>query len=117
MSTHSKTETSMTAPSVTELTQGGTLGKALQCAKSAIEKKAEHVKILGLSSLSSFTDLFVICSGASDRQVQAIADSILFSMKAAGKTPVSSEGHSEGRWVLLDFGDVVVHIFLDALRD
>ena len=91
--------------------------KALSCARHAIDKKAENVKVLDLSGLSSFTDYFVICSGNSDRQVAAIGESIEKSMKQAGHELVSSEGGSEGRWVLMDFGDVVVHIFLDALRD
>lgn len=91
--------------------------KALKCARAAIDKKAENVKALNLSQLSGFTDYFVICSGASDRQVQAIADSISSSMKSEGHELLSSEGHSDGRWVLLDFGDVIVHIFLDALRE
>lgn len=91
--------------------------KALQCARAAIEKKAENVKILDLTELSGFTDYFVISSGMSDRQVQAIADSIEDTMRKAGKELLSSEGYADGRWVLMDFGDVVVHIFLDALRE
>lgn len=91
--------------------------RALECARVAIDKKSENVKILDLGGLSSFTDYFVICSGTSDRQVQAIADSVEKAMTLSGNTLVSSEGYGEGRWVLMDFGDVVVHIFLDALRD
>ena len=92
--------------------------KALLCAKSAIDKKAENLKVLDLSELSGFTDYFVICSGNSDRQVQAISDSIEHTMKKEGGFELlSCEGHGEGRWVLMDFGDVIVHIFLDALRE
>ena len=91
--------------------------KALGCARAAIDKKAENVKILDLSDISGFTDYFVIASGMSDRQVQAIADSIEEAMDAAGRELLSTEGYSEGRWVLLDFGDVVIHVFLDALRE
>src|SRR4051812_26169861 len=91
--------------------------KALACARAAIDKKAEHVKVLNLSGLSGFTDYFVICSGMSDRQVQAIADSIEFQVESSGSEILSSEGYAEGRWVLMDCGDVVVHIFLDALRE
>ncbi len=91
--------------------------KALACAKAAIDKKAEHVKLLDLTELSGFTDYFLICSGLSDRQVQAIADSVQLAMEGTGHELVSSEGYGEGRWVLLDFGDVVVHVFLDALRE
>lgn len=91
--------------------------KALLCARAAIDKKAENVKILNLSDLSGFTDYFVICSGMSDRQVRSIADSVLHSMEAAGADIYSSEGYGEGRWILMDFGEVVVHVFQDALRE
>src|SRR4051812_46876496 len=84
--------------------------RALACARAAIDKKAENVKILDLSQFSGFTDYFVIASGMSDRQVQAIAESVESSMDAAGHELLSREGYSEGRWVLMDFGDVVVHI-------
>ena len=93
------------------------LAKALACARAAIDKKAENVKILDLSELSGFTDYFVICSGISDRQVQAMADAVDGLMEKTGHGALSAEGYGDGRWVLMDFGDVVVHIFLDALRD
>jgi len=93
------------------------LEKTLACARAAIDKKAENVKILDLSDLSGFTDFFVIASGMSDRQVQAIADSIEHTMDASGRELLSSEGYADGRWVLMDFGDVVIHVFLDALRE
>ena len=91
--------------------------KALACAKGAIDKKAEMVRLLDLSDISGFTDYFLICSGTSDRQVQAIADSVQSTLKAFGERLISCEGYSDGRWVLMDFGDVVVHVFLDALRE
>lgn len=91
--------------------------KALECARAAIDKKAENVKVLDLTEISGFTDYFVICSGHSDRQVQAIADSVDTEMTKLGHEIVSVEGVQEGRWVLMDYGDVVVHIFLDALRE
>lgn len=92
-------------------------GKALLCAKAALDKKAEHVKVLEISELSAFTDYFVICSGTSDRHVQSIADSITSELKKASYSIVSIEGYGDGRWVLIDAGDVVIHVFLDALRD
>jgi ribosome-associated protein len=91
--------------------------KALACARAAIDKKAENVKVLDLTNLSGFTEYFVICSGMSDRQVQGIAESVEFAMESADHELISIEGYSEGRWVLMDLGDVVVHIFLDALRE
>ncbi len=91
--------------------------KALACVRAALEKKAENVKILNLTDISGFTDYFVICSGMSDRQVKAIADSVDFVMSSQDIEVLSAEGYSDGRWVLIDLGDVVVHIFLDALRE
>lgn len=91
--------------------------KALECAKAAIDKKAENVKVLDLTNISGFTDYFVICSGMSDRQVQAVADSVKNTMRSQHHELLAAEGYSDGRWVLMDFGDVVVHIFLDALRE
>ncbi len=93
------------------------LDKALACARAAIDKKAENVKILDLSNLSGFTEYFVICSGMSDRQVQTIADSAEHAVTSSGSELLSAEGYAEGRWVLMDMGDVVVHVFLDALRE
>ncbi len=91
--------------------------KALECARAAIEKKAENVKVLDLTELSGFTDYFVVCSGISDRQLQAISESVEEAMAAAGKELLAIEGFGEGRWILMDFGDVIVHVFLDALRE
>jgi len=93
------------------------LAKAFLSVQAAANKKAEHMKILDLRKISSFTDYFVVCSGQSDRQVKAIADSIVIELKEDGFTPVSVEGYGDGRWVVVDFGDVVIHIFMDALRE
>jgi len=100
-----------------EASQDPSCAKALICARAAIEKKGEKVKVLDLSEICGFTDYFVIASGMSDRQVQAMADSIEHELEAAGREILSIEGYAEGRWVLMDCGDVVVHIFLDALRE
>ena len=93
------------------------LAKAFLSVQAAANKKANMIKILDLKDMSSFTDYFVICSGSSDRQVQAIADSIAIELKEDGFAPISVEGYREGRWVIVDFGDIVVHVFLDALRE
>ena len=93
------------------------LAKAFLSVQAAANKKADTIKILDLKDMSSFTDYFVICSGSSDRQVQAIADSIAIELKEDGFAPISVEGYREGRWVIVDFGDIVVHVFLDALRE
>src|SRR5262245_33516494 len=93
------------------------LAKAFMSVQAAANKKAETIKVLDIGEVSSFTDYFVVCSGLSDRQVQAIADSVAIELKEQGYAPLSVEGYGEGRWVIVDFGDVVVHVFMDALRD
>ena len=93
------------------------LAKAFLSVQAAANKKAEHMKVLDLRHLSTFTDYFVICSGQSDRQVQAIADSIVIELKEDGFSPVAVEGYRDGRWIVVDYGDVVIHCFMDALRD
>ena len=93
------------------------LAKAFLSVQAAANKKAETMKILDLREISSFTDYFLVCTGHSNKQVQAIADSIVIQLKEDGFAPISVEGYREGRWIVVDFGDVVVHVFLDALRD
>jgi ribosome-associated protein len=84
---------------------------AVTAARAALEKKAEEVLVLDLRGLSGYTDYLVIGSGTSDRQLEAIAEGIEKELKALGHKLVGSEGQRGGRWVLLDFGDVVVHVF------
>jgi len=90
--------------------------KSIFCAQAALEKKAFNVTILELKKVSSLTDYFLICSGRSDRQVQAIAQSIEEKMGEQGVQPLGEEGKREGRWVLMDYDDVVIHIFYDQVR-
>jgi ribosome-associated protein len=85
--------------------------KSLFCAQAALEKKASHITILELKQLSAVTDYFLICSGRSDRQVQAIAQFIEEQMREKGVRPLGEEG-----WILMDYDDVVVHIFYDQVR-
>jgi ribosome-associated protein len=84
---------------------------AVAAARAALEKKAEEVVVLDLRGVSGYTDFLVIGSGQSDRQVESIAESVAKELKAQGHRVVGSEGQRGGRWVLLDFGDVVVHVF------
>jgi ribosome-associated protein len=111
------TDQKMSSKTQNDKNADSSVQKALGSARAAIDKKAENVKILDLTQISGFTDYFVICSGMSDRQVQAISDSVCSTLESEGFELLSSEGYSDGRWVLLDFGDVVVHVFLDALRE
>ena len=84
---------------------------AIAAARAAMEKKADHVVVLDLRGVSGYTDFLVIGSGASDRQLEAIAESVEKELTAHGHRVIGSEGQRGGRWVLLDFGDVVVHVF------
>jgi ribosome-associated protein len=90
---------------------------ALSLARSAIDKKASHVTILDLTQVSSLADYFVIASAMTDRQVRAIAEHLETSLAKEGYRLLSLEGKTESRWVVLDFGDVIAHVFMDALRD
>lgn len=91
--------------------------KAFLCARALLDRKAIDLVILEVKDLSSFTDYFLICSGNSDRQVQAIASHIEERLGKKGIHPLGIEGKREGRWTLLDYGDVVVHIFFHPVRE
>ncbi len=84
--------------------------------EAALEKKATNIVVIDLKGLSSLTDCFVIMSSNSDRHTQAIAEEILLKMEKAGHQALGEEGITEGRWAVLDFGDFMVHIFYEPLR-
>jgi ribosome-associated protein len=90
--------------------------KLLLCLKAAIEKKALDPVLLEMRGISSVTDYFLICTGKSDRQVQAIARSIEETLEKKGIRPLGQEGTLYGKWILMDYNDVVVHIFLEPIR-
>lgn len=83
---------------------------------AAEDRKAIDLKVLQLETISDFTDYFILCSGTSERQVQAIADAIDERLRAEKVRPLHVEGYNRGQWVLLDYGDFVVHIFQDETR-
>lgn len=85
-------------------------------ARLALTKKAYDVKILDLRKLTTITDFFVICTADSDTQVKAIADAVMEGSKKLGERPWHKEGIQSLRWVLLDYVEVVVHIFLKDTR-
>jgi ribosome-associated protein len=99
------------------LTPSSSKEKALLCAQAALDHKAIDLAILEVKKLSSFADYFVISSGSSDRQVQAIASHIEEKLGKQGLHPLGIEGKREGRWVLLDYGDVIIHIFYHPIRE
>jgi ribosome-associated protein len=86
------------------------------CAAVALEKKAEDVVILEVTQLTTYADCFVVCGAPSERQVQGIARALEDEMKKIGRRAVSTEGLEQGHWVLVDFGAVVVHIFVQNAR-
>ena len=89
---------------------------AILCARAALEKKAEDPLILDVRKQCSFTDFFVIVSGRSTRHVQGLAEAIEAELRSKRLSTARTEGLSEGTWVLLDYNDVVVHIFYAETR-
>jgi ribosome-associated protein len=83
----------------------------------AEDKKAADIVLLDLTGLTTLADAFVICSGGSERQLDAIADGIVEGLRAEKVRPIGREGMAISHWVLLDFGDVVVHIFTPPERE
>jgi ribosome-associated protein len=84
--------------------------------KAAGEKKALDVTVLDLREIASFTDYFVITSGNNERQVQAISDEVFETLKKAGTAAARVEGYKTAEWILLDYGDFVVHVFDEKAR-
>jgi len=90
---------------------------ALAAAQAALDKKGIEPVLLDLTQSGSYTDYLLITSGQADRTVRAIADGIVEVMKERGARLLGAEGLREGRWALLDFGDLVVHVFEHPLRE
>jgi ribosome-associated protein len=84
--------------------------------QAAAEKKAIDIVVLDLREIASFTDYFVITSGTNERQVQAISDEIYETLKKAGTTAARVEGYKTAEWILLDYGDFIVHVFEQKSR-
>jgi ribosome-associated protein len=93
------------------------LDKAKLCLKLMNERKAVDPVLFRVGDLSSITDFFLIASGNSSRQVQAIARHLRRKLREKGLKPYGIEGEQEGHWVLLDYGDVIVHIFYQPIRE
>jgi ribosome-associated protein len=89
---------------------------ARQAARAALDKKAGDLVVLDVHALSSVTDFFLVCSGRSVPHVRTIADGILGALKADGVRPLHTEGTAESGWILIDYGDVLVHVFLEDTR-
>ena len=90
---------------------------AVLAAEAASDKKATDIVVLDVAELLVITDFFVICTGNNDRQVKVIAEEVEARLKAAGLPAIGREGEREAQWILLDFGDLVVHVFQPAERE
>jgi ribosome-associated protein len=90
--------------------------RVLLCINASLEKKAKELVILNVKDISAFTDYFLIMSGTSDRQVRAIADTIQENLKLEGILPLGIEGEAAGQWILMDYDDVIIHIFIETIR-
>jgi ribosome-associated protein len=89
---------------------------ALLAVRYALDRKAYDLLLLDIGEISSLADFFLICTARSDTQAQAIAESIRQNLAAVGVRPLLTEGYQSGQWILMDYGDVAVHIFLEDVR-
>ena len=102
---------------VDERARRESLALAKAAIAAALDKKAIEPVLIDVSGRASYADFIAVLSGRSDRQVEAIAEGVCEALAASGRRPMGREGARNGRWVLLDFGDVVVHVFYHPLRE
>jgi ribosome-associated protein len=93
------------------------LGKIRMLMEAVAGRKGEDVVVLDVRTVTSFADTLVLATGSSDRNVRAIADAVVEASAESGSAPLGVEGYEEGRWVLVDLGDAVVHVFLPDVRE
>jgi len=93
------------------------IDKARLVVEAALDLKGEQIVVLDMRGVSSYADTFVIVSGRSDRHVRSVADAIVHALREAGDAPLGVEGEDEGRWVLIDANDAIVHVFDPETRD
>jgi ribosome-associated protein len=91
--------------------------RARRLAEAARDKNAEDVVALEVGALTSFADAFVLATAGSDRQARTVADAVSEAMQQTGSEPLGVEGYEEGRWILIDGGDVIVHVFVREARE
>ncbi|MDI6729404.1 MAG: ribosome silencing factor [Thermodesulfovibrionales bacterium] len=90
--------------------------KAIEAAQAALDKKAKDMVVLELKDLTIIADYFVVCSGESTTQVKAIVENVEKKLREYGQKPMGIEGLNTARWVLMDYGDVIVHVFEEETR-
>ena len=89
----------------------------LIAARAAESKKAVNIRVLDLREVTSFTGYFVIVTGNNQRQIQAISDAVGEELKAVGERPINVEGYQNAEWILVDYGDFIVHILSPTARE
>jgi ribosome-associated protein len=99
-----------------ETAAADTAARVRTAVAAAEDRKAIDLRVLHLGDVSGFTDYFLICSGTNERQVQAIADAVEERLRAERVRPLHVEGYNRAQWVLLDYGDLVVHVFQEEPR-
>jgi ribosome-associated protein len=90
--------------------------KAQRAARAALDRKALHLVLLDVQGLSSVTDYFLVCTGRSTTHLASITEAIRAALKEDGVRPLHAEGATDSGWVLLDYGDVLMHVFLEDTR-
>lgn len=100
----------------TKVKKADTRKMALEIAAAALEKKAEGMLVLDVREITYIADYFIICSGSNTRQVKAITEEIDYRLSKDGVFPSHVEGFPDCRWVLMDYGDVIVHVFDEEAR-
>ena len=95
----------------------GSWERAILLSRYALEKKAYDLVLIEVSEVTSIADYFIICSGRSDRQVQSIAQGLQENLGKMGISSRSIEGLNRGHWVLMDYSDVIVHVFYQPIRE
>jgi len=101
---------------MSERTDRAQRARANLIANAALSKKAEQLVALDVRALTSYADTLLLATGNSDRHARSIADAVAGAVAARGEKPLGIEGYDEGRWVLIDLGDVIVHVFRPDVR-
>jgi ribosome-associated protein len=99
------------------MTELDRIAKARLITEAALELKAEDPVVLDMREVSSFADTFLVVSGRSDRHVRSVADAVIHAIRDAGEELLGHEGLDDGRWVLIDANDVVIHVFDPEARE
>ncbi len=90
---------------------------AIQAAKALDGKKGQEIRVMEVTELTTLADYFVICTGNSNTQINALCDAVEEALEISGEEPLHREGHRGGIWVLLDYGCIVVHVFNNEARE